>query len=95
MTATAPPASLVPLRLWAVMTGTPLRTAQHWADEGVLDGSDKAHPVAVKHGGRWYVAPLAYRETVEIQVPVLDEAAVNARIADALRRVASQIEGGL
>lgn len=60
MTATTPP-DLIPLAEWAAQAGVSVRTAQRWADEGLLNGADQAHPQACRDtANRWLVAPHVY-----------------------------------
>jgi len=86
------------IREWAASVGVPKRTAQRWADEGRLDGSDANHPQAFKKDGRLYVAPHVYR-VVEVESakapPAADAvtALVRAEIASHFERFAAQLRG--
>lgn len=78
----------VALSEWAQTRGLSLRTAQRMADDGRLDGSDEAHPLASQlPNGRWLVAPRAYLRPVEAEPAQTDE-----RDIEALRALADAVE---
>lgn len=83
----------VPLVQWAKERGVPRVTAWRWADSGVLNGRDAAHPLAWKEGCRWYVAPDVYRAPApEPEVPASEQA---QRLVRALREWVNDLEAAL
>lgn len=93
MVSTSAPAAVIPLAVWAERAGVAPRTARRWADEGLLNGSDKDHPQAMKVDGRWHVAPHVYRvvEVVETAPQALDA----RTLAAMFREFADRLEQGV
>ncbi|HXI15260.1 MAG TPA: hypothetical protein VNM48_02730 [Chloroflexota bacterium] len=89
------PEPRLPIREWAASVSVPLRTAQRWADEGRLVGSDADHPLAWQEGGRWYVAPHVYAPEPATPELAPDDltALIDARVAAAFEAVAAQLRG--